>query len=543
MIQGSDYMKKWWKERVVYQIYPRSFNDSNGDGIGDIQGIIDKLDYLKDLGIGLLWLSPVYKSPNYDNGYDVSDYKDIHPEYGNMNDMDLLLSVAKKRDIKIVMDLVINHTSNEHEWFIKSKKRIEPYTDYYIWRDGKDEGNPNNWTSFFAEDAWSYDNERKQYYLHLFAKQQPDLNWKNPKILEEIKSIMTFWLKKGVAGFRCDVINILYKTSLDDGKKQFALKGLEHYLSQQENHEILKTLRKEVLDNFEAFTVGETILVTPKTAHDLCGAERKELDMLFSFEHMEIDNYLLKYFRKKLNKRKFFETISKWQLELDWNANYFENHDQRRSVTRFGNDRKYWDKSAKCLATLLLCLKGSPFIYQGQEIGMTNVKFQSMEDLRDIESFNVEQYLKARHIPRFIRWNMIKAVTRDHMRTPMQWSENTESDFTTGKPWIELNENFREINCSKQKLDENSVLNYYKKLIKLRNENEIFIYGDYQKHQITSKIFVFERFNGNSSYLVLINLSRRKVKVKEKGKVILGNYNRDIFNGLLAPYEAIILKQ
>lgn len=295
-------MIKWWKERVVYQIYPRSFKDTNGDGIGDIQGIIRHLDELSDLGVGIIWLSPVYPSPNADYGYDISDYYDINPEYGTMADMELLIKEANKRDIRIIMDLVINHTSDEHAWFQQSRDKNSPYRDYYIWRPGKNGKPPNNWTGFFAEDCWEYDDKSGEYYLHLFSKKQPDLNYNNPKVLEEVKNILRFWLDKGISGFRCDVINLLYKTSLKDGKKRLALTGSEHYISQEGTHEILRSLRCDVLDHYDCFTVGETVFVTPETAKDLCDAKRGELDMLFSFEHMEVDQFYVKWFKRKYDR-------------------------------------------------------------------------------------------------------------------------------------------------------------------------------------------------------------------------------------------------
>jgi len=535
-------MGKWWKEQIVYQIYPRSFYDSNGDGMGDIPGIIQKLDGLKDLGIGILWLSPVYKSPQKDNGYDISDYYGIHPAFGTMKDMDKLLFEAKKRDIKIVMDLVINHTSDQHEWFEKSRNRIEPYTDYYIWQDGKEGKNPNNWTSFFAGDAWTYDDIRKQYYLHLFTKEQPDLNYYNKNVIQEIKDIMHFWLKKGVSGFRCDVINIIYKTSLEDGKKQLALKGLEHYLSQEGNHQILKELRTEVLDQYDCFTVGETVLVTPKTARDLCSPERQELDMIFSFEHMEADQYYIKWFKRKFNSMKFCTTLSTWQQELDWNANYFENHDQLRSVSRFGNDNEYWFESATMLATLLLSLKGTPFIYQGQEIGMTNNHFKSLQELQDVESHNVFKFLRSLHLPKWIVWRMIRKSTRDHVRTPMQWNSDTNGGFSTGKPWLQSNPNFKQINIEKQIGNPDSIRTFYQKMIAFRNTSNTMIYGDYEEVHIDKHSYVFKRFDAENTYIIAVNFSTKQQKIAAQGKVVLSTYNTPMFHGTLQPFEAIILR-
>ena len=535
-------MKTWWKEKAIYQIYPRSFNDSNGDGIGDIPGIIEKLDVLKDLGIGIIWLSPVYKSPNNDNGYDISDYLDINPEYGTMEDMDQLLLEAKKRDIKIVMDLVINHTSDQHNWFQKSIEGIEPYKDYYIWRDPKNGKEPNNWTGFFSGKAWKYNEERKQYYLHLFNEGQPDLNWNNPKVLKEVENILKFWLDKGISGFRCDVINIIYKSTLEDGKRQPVLKGLEHYLSQEGNHEILRRLRKDVLDKYDCFTVGETVLVDPKTAKNLCAPERKELDMIFAFEHMESDQYLVKWFKRKFRKKHFFKTLSKWQKELHWNANYFENHDQLRSVSRFGDDKKYWQESAKMLGLLLLTLKGTPFIYQGQEIGMTNFDYTSFDDIEDVESITVNALLKKVGVPKFYRWIMIRRSSRDNVRTPIQWTNEEHGGFTTGTPWLKVNSNHKEINFESQIDDPNSVYSFYKQLLKIRNNDETIVYGDFQDLLITRKVFVFERSLGDKKYIIAVNFSTKKQTINYSGDVVLSNYERKAFDGYLMPYEGIILK-
>ncbi|MBI9010728.1 MAG: alpha-glucosidase [Clostridiales bacterium] len=534
-------MSKWWQERVVYQIYPRSFQDSNGDGIGDINGIISRLGCLKDLGVGIIWLSPVYPSPNADNGYDISDYMNIHPEYGTMKDMDRLLAEAAKCDIKIVMDLVINHTSDEHEWFEKSRQKIEPYKDYYIWKPDKKGKRPNNWTSFFAEPCWTYDEVRKEYYLHLFAKKQPDLNYHNPKVLEEVKAIMRFWLDKGVAGFRCDVINIIYKTSLEDGKKKLILTGSEHYLSQEGNHKILQELRQEVLDHYDCFTVGETVFVTPEIGKKLCDQDRRELDMIFSFEHMEADQWLVKYFHRKFNVKKFSQSIAKWQVALDWHANYLENHDQRRIVSRF-SDEYYREASGKLFAVLLLSLKGTPYIYQGQEIGMTNFDYTSIDEVRDIESINVDAFLKKHHVPKFLRWKMIKETSRDNCRTPMQWSSNEHGDFTTGVPWLAVNKNHIHINVKSQLDDPQSIRSFYKKMIALRAKHDVLKYGEFEALEITHKLFVFKRTYEDTTFTVVLNISNKSLKTEYNGKVKISTRYRKQFDGLLEPYEAIILE-
>ncbi|MBN2851596.1 MAG: alpha-glucosidase [Clostridia bacterium] len=536
-------MGHWWQEKVVYQIYPRSFCDSNGDGIGDIPGIISKLDYLKNLGIGILWLSPVYCSPNEDNGYDISDYRDINPEYGTMKDMEILIFEAGKRDIRIIMDLVINHTSDQHEWFLKSRDKSSPYRDYYFWREGKNGKLPNNWTSFFAEDAWEYDEESGEYYLHLFAKGQPDLNFHHPKVLEEVKEILRFWLDKGIAGFRCDVINIIWKSSLSDGKKKLVLTGSEHYLSQEGNHEILRTLRKEVFDHYDCFTVGETVFVTPSMGRDLCDEKRKELDMIFSFEHMETDQFFVKWFPRKFSPKRFSRTLSKWQQALSWNANYLENHDQPRSVSRFSNDKEYLEASAKMLATLLLTLRGTPYIYQGQEIGMTNVAFTDIDQITDIESKNLYKMTEKLHIPKGYRWRMIMRGTREHARTPMQWDDSSQAGFTTGKPWIPVNGNYELINMKNQVENSGSVMNFYRTLITLRKENEVLLSGGFRELKISKNVFAYQRELEGTIFTVILNFTKKMVKADFKGQLLLSTYNEKTYHGVLLPYEAVILRE
>ena len=533
-------MQNWWKDIVIYQIYPRSFNDSNDDGIGDIPGIIEKLGYLKDLGIGAIWLSPVYKSPNEDNGYDISDYTDINPEYGTMYDMDRLISEANRHGIKIIMDLVINHTSIEHEWFEKSRECIAPYKDYYIWRKGKGKKPPNNWTGFFGGDCWEYDEKRGEYYLHLFAKGQPDLNYYNPKVLEEVKNIMNFWLKKGVGGFRCDVVNILYKTSLENGMKSIVLTGKEHYVSQEGTHQILKTLRTEVLDNYNCFTVGETVLATQKTGKELCDKNRGELDMIFTFEHMEIDQFFIKWFPKRFRPKKFFKAIIKWQKSLEWSANYLENHDQPRSVSRFGDEEFYHELSAKMLAAMLLTLKGTPFIYQGQEIGMTNFDFTNLNEVKDIETHNIMKLADKLHIPEWYKLKMIKRGCRDNARTPMQWNDGDNAGFSDGIPWLKVNENYKKINAEGQMGKDNSIRNYYKKLINLRSKSNVLKSGVMKPVKMTKKIFVYERIYEDQKWTIALNFTAKEAKMQYFGNVILSNYENSNKNKLRA-YEAIII--
>jgi oligo-1,6-glucosidase len=524
---------KLWKKGIVYQIYPRSFMDSNGDGIGDLQGIISKLDYLKELGVDIIWLSPVYKSPNDDNGYDISDYKDINPEYGTMEDMDHLIAEAGKKGLKIIMDLVINHTSDEHPWFIASKNKDSKYRDYYIWKD-----KPNNWTSFFSGPAWS--KEQDSYYLHLFSKKQPDLNWDNPDVMKEIQDIIHFWLKKGIYGFRCDVINIIYKSSLENGKKRLVLTGKEHYHSQEGCHEILRTLRKEVLDHYDCFTVGETVMVDTKQANDLIMPERKELDMVFGFEHMETDQINNKWFKTRFNPNKFMKVISKWQEQVYWNANYLENHDQPRSVSRFGNDQEFHQESAKMLATLNLTLKGTPYIFEGEEIGMTNCVFNDMSEFQDVESHNIYALAKKLMFPKKIRFKMISRTSRDNARTPMQWTK--DGGFSSGKTWLKMNPNMNQINVEKNMLDKNSIYHYYKTLIHIRKHDQVLINGDFKPLFMGKGIYIFSRNYLGKSYITVSNMTKkvRKMPIFIEGKILLSNVGRtDLNDQNLLPYESI----
>ncbi len=521
------------RDLVVYQIYPRSFKDNNSDGIGDILGIISKLDYIKSLGVDVLWLSPVYKSPNDDNGYDISDYKAINPEFGSMKDMDKLISEASLRGIKIIMDLVINHTSDEHEWFKKSVLGDPKYKDYYIWKD-----KPNNWTSFFGGKAW--DQVNGKYYLHLFSKKQPDLNWHNSDVMNDIQDVMKFWLDKGIYGFRCDVINIIFKTSLENGKKRFVLTGKEHYHQQEGMHEILKRLRTEVLDKYNTFTVGETVMVTPSQANDLILPFRNELDMIFSFAHMEIDQINNKWFKTKFKPKKLFDCLSRWQEEVYWNANYFENHDQPRSVSRFGNDVEYHIESAKLLATLLFGLKGTPYIYQGQEIGMTNGYFVDMSEFKDTETHQIYKLGKKLGIPKKIRFKMMQKTSRDNARTPMQWNHN--GGFTSGNPWLKQNPNCAHINVLEQESKPDSILNYYRKLIQLRKKYHVFRYGSFEAILKTKTTFMFKRSNDTHDLYVICHFSNKSKKINHvfEGDILISNLPKKVYDNVLSPYEARI---
>lgn len=533
----------WWKRKIIYQIYPMSFCDSNGDGIGDLPGIISRLDYLQRLGVGALWLSPVYPSPNKDNGYDISDYCEIHPNYGTLADMDRLIAEAKKRDIRIIMDLVINHTSDRHEWFQKSRRREEPYTDFYIWRKGEKGKKPTNWGSFFGEDCWEYDEVRGEYYLHLFAKEQPDLNYHNEKVIAAIEDVMRFWLDRGVAGFRCDVINIIYKEAIKNGRWRPALTGCEYYLSTPGCHRVLHRLNRDVLSRYDAFTVGETVFVTPKMADDLVNPQREELCTVFSFEHMETDCFKIKWFLRKFKPDRFFACLTKWQNALPWNTVYFENHDQPRSVSRYGNDAEYHDQGAKALATLLLTLRGTPFLYEGEEIGMTNFDFPDMEKVRDVESINIWNMGKRLHLPYGLRWRMIKTKSRDNARTPMQWDDSINGGFSAGTPWLSVNGNYPRINVKRQEDDPGSVLSYYRQLIAFRNGSRVLQEGDFTELYRKNDVYAYRRACDGEALTIVISLAQGERKNPASGEVVCSNYGRETAPARLAPYEALVLRE
>lgn len=551
--------KKWWKENVVYQIYPRSFKDSNGDGIGDIGGIIEKLDYLKELGVDVIWLSPVYQSPNDDNGYDISDYKAIMKEFGTMEDFDKMLSEAHKRGLKLVMDLVVNHTSDEHPWFVESRKsKDNPYRDYYIWRPAKEGKEPNNWGSCFSGSAWKYDESTDEYFLHLFSKKQPDLNWDNPKVRREVFDMMNWWLDKGIDGFRMDVISLISKDpAFPDG-----VPGLNGYASFNAPangphvHEYLQEMRREVLDGRDTITVGECSGVTLEEAKKYASSDGKELNMVFQFEHMDVDaDGDNKWSEKKMDLRDMKQVLTKWEKGLEniaWNSLFWENHDQPRSVSRYGNDGVYWEKSAKMLATCLHMMQGTPYIYQGQELGMTNVPFQNIEDFRDLDSINAYHELTEQGV--FTKEEMLKRLrykSRDNARTPFQWSDEENAGFTEGSPWIMVNPNYKQINAKDQVGREDSVFSYYKKLIALRKEYEIVVYGTYDLLLPEDKeLYVYTRTWKEQQLLVICNFSTsiRQLALPEgwepeKTRILIGNYRdcRVEKNLNIRPYEAVVL--
>ena len=529
------------KDAVIYQIYPRSYRDTNGDGLGDIRGIIESLDYIAELGVTHIWLSPVYKSPDDDNGYDISDYKSIQPAFGTMDDFDELVSKAKARGIGIVMDLVINHTSDEHEWFRRALRGEEKYRNYYIIEKGKDGKLPNNWGNFFAECPWAkFGDSEDEYYLHLFSKKQPDLNWHNPDVLEEVKSIMRFWLDRGVVGFRCDVINVIFKSSLENGKKQLVLTGQEHFLSQEGCHKILQELRREVLEPYGAFAVGETVFVDTEKAHDLCDESRGELDMIFYFEHMECDQVFVKWFKTRLSPRKVMRTLTKWQTSLEWNACYFENHDQPRFISRFHDLGAYRAEASRMMAGLLMTLRGTPFVFEGQEIGMTNGDFKDLSEVEDIESHNIYAMAKRLGIPKRIRWKMIKRTSRDNARTPMQWSWENGAGFTTGEPWLKINRNHRRVNVAEERRLDDGVLAFWKSMIALRKSEPILIDGDFRSLCHGKRIYAFERSLDGKKLITVCNMSGKVVrlprKLKKYKKKILSSYQHGPIDSLM-PFE------
>ena len=538
--------RQWWHSSVVYQIYPRSFNDSNGDGIGDINGIREKLDYLKELGIDVIWLSPVYKSPNDDNGYDISDYCDIMDEFGTMEDMDNLLKEANERGIKILMDLVVNHTSDEHKWFIEARKsKDNEYRDYYIWRDAVDGHEPNDLGSTFSGSAWQYDEMTGQYYLHLFSKKQPDLNWENEKVRNEVYKMMNFWVDKGIGGFRMDVIDLIGKVPDE------MITGNGPKL-----HEYLQEMNRAALDGNDLLTVGETWGATPEVAKLYSNPDRKELSMVFQFEHIGLDQIegKEKWDLKPLELLDLKKVLSKWQVELEgqgWNSLFWNNHDLPRIVSRWGNDKEYRVESAKMFATLLHGMKGTPYIYQGEELGMTNIRLEDINDYRDIELLNMYKDRISKGYTHEEIMESIYAKGRDNGRTPMQWDNSENAGFTTGTPWLAINENYNEINAKQCLEDENSIFHHYRKLINIRKNNDTIIYGDYTLLCPEDKnIFAYTRELNKDKILVVCNFYDEEVTFSFDGDfnyadILLSNYKDSstlIEKLSLRPYEAIIYR-
>ena len=546
--------RSWYKEMAVYQVWPRSFKDGNGDGIGDLKGVLEKLDYIKSLGVDAIWFSPLYKSPQKDYGYDIADYRDIAPEYGTLDEFKEVLKGAHERGLRVIMDLVVNHTSDQHEWFKNSIKDPEgPYHDYYFWRKGRGKRPPNNWMSTFAGPAWEYNEKLDEYYLHLFAVEQPDLNHDNPKVREEVKDIMRFWLDMGVDGFREDVITFISKKKgLPSSPYYFPIgTGIENYMHGPHLDEYLAEYRHDVLDKYDCMTVGEAPMMTTKKAlHHIAEGPDQQLNMMFHFEHMSADCLFMSWLKTKFDLKKLKKVYTRWQKDLygkAWNALYIENHDQPRIINRYGSV-KFREESAKMLATMYICQSGTPFIYQGQEIGMLNMALDDINDYVDVSTLNNYKVAKAL-LGEKKAMELVHYASRDNARTPVQWSSEANAGFTTAeKPWFFVNPNYTEINVASQENDPDSILNYYRKLLKFRKENDIVIYGSYEEYNKESAdLFVYGRFMDGKKMLVVNSFSENNVSFTapelfnlSEGKLALSNYpdGGTVNNGFtLRPYE------
>ncbi len=547
-----DVSKQWWKEIVAYQVYPRSFYDSNGDGIGDLPGLIEKLDYLKELGIDLIWVCPIFDSPNDDNGYDIRDYKAILDEFGTMEDCDRLIEEVHKRDMKIIFDLVVNHTSDEHEWFIESRSsKDNPYRDYYIWHEGDEEGNrPNNWESIFSGSVWEYDEQTEEYYMHVFSKKQPDLNWENPAVRQDVYSLINWWLDKGIDGFRVDAISHIKKREgfpdMPNPLNKDVVPSYDGHMNQPGIDKFLTELAAETFNNYDIMTVGEANGVSIKDAEQWVGEESGYFDMIFQFEALglwgERDGEVF-------DLRDYKQVLTKWQDGLDgigWNALYIENHDLIRAVSAMGDDSTLRKTSAKALGMMYFFMQGTPFIYQGQEIGMTNVQFEELTDYDDIQSVNRARQMMEEGTPREEAMNYIYASSRDNVRTPMQWNAQPEAGFTTGTPWLGVNPNYADINVAESLKDPNSIYHFYKEMIALRRDNEALIYGSYELVlPLHKQVYAYKRQGESETYLIVVNVFNDSAEVDltqfDLKELVLTNY--EVPNPLeqdiqLRPYEA-----
>jgi oligo-1,6-glucosidase len=561
--------RTWWKEAVVYQIYPKSFDDADGDGVGDLRGIERRVDYLDDLGVDAVWLCPVYESPQADNGYDISDYRSIDDAYGDMDDWRRLLDELHERDIRLIMDLVVNHTSDEHEWFQRSRRGEDDYEDYYYWRDGRpaidadydtadgpaNEVAPNNWDAVFGGPAWTYDDGREQWYLHLFDEKQPDLNWRNPEVRDSVYEMMNWWLNQGIDGFRMDVINLISKTEgLPDGDQSAGQTGTEHFFNGPNVHDYLREMRDEVLTDESLLTVGETPGAHVDDARQYVGREGDGLSMVFQFEHVTFDHDEHKWDAGDWSLVELKEILSKWQQGLSddgWNSIYLNNHDQPRIVSRFGDDEEWREESAKLLGTLTHTLQGTPFVYQGEELGMTNASFASPDELRDVEAVHfVEEALEEDDAESYddVR-DAIEYVGRDNARTPMQWSDGVNAGFTDGEPWIKCNENYETVNVERARENEDSVWHYYQDLIELRHERDVLVYGEFNLLLPNDpSLFVYTRTLGDERGLVVLNVGAEPVEFTVPESVALDGLELAIANTdasttpqqtfELGPYEA-----
>ena len=541
--------KRWYKDMVFYQIWPRSFCDGNGDGIGDLQGVLSRLDYLKLLGVDGIWFSPLYASPNADMGYDISDYYSINPEYGTMADFRAVLDGAHERGMKVIMDLVVNHTSDEHPWFQASKDPNSPYRDYYFWREGKKR--PNNWSSLFEGKAWEWDSDAQAWYLHIFAKKQPDLNMDNPKVRQEVKDIMRFWLELGVDGFREDVITFISKRQgLPNGLPIPAACGMEHYMDGPNVHKYLREFR-EVLNEYDCFVVGEAPMMNEKNAlRYITEGPGQELDMMFHFEHMEADCLFLDALQKPFDLLKLKKAFSRWQYALHgkgWNALYLENHDHPRIISRYGSE-KYRTVSGKMLANCFMLQQGTPFIYQGQEIGMVNINLEDISEYQDVQTVNTMRTLRMMGMSKKKAEERISRTTRGNARTPVQWDDSPNAGFTTGKPWMPINPNYKQINARAEILNENSIFNHYRKLIAFRKKHPVAVYGEYKEHiEDSRELYVYERSLEGKRLLVICSFTDKSVGFwapegfdLSKGRLVLNNYMENNVHGngfTTRPYE------
>lgn len=545
--------KQWWKEAVAYQVYPRSFNDSNNDGIGDLQGVIEKLDYIQDLGIDIIWLSPMYKSPNDDNGYDISDYQDIMDEFGTMEDFDQLLDGVHQRGMKLILDLVVNHTSDEHPWFIESKSsKDNPKRDWYIWKDPKADGSePNNWESIFNGSTWEYDKTTGQYYFHLFSKKQPDLNWENKDVKAAVFNMMNWWFEKGIDGFRVDAITHIKKTfevgdlPVPEGKTYAPAFDVD--MNQPGIHDWLQEMKDESLSQYDIMTVGEANGVNPDNADEWVGEDKGKFNMIFQFEHLGLWNTG----DIKFDVKAYKDVLNRWQKKLEgigWNALFIENHDQPRRVSTWGDDERFWYESATSHAVVYFLQQGTPFIYQGQEIGMTNYPFESVETFNDVAVVNEYNIVKAQGGDLTELLNKHKMENRDNSRTPMQWTNGINGGFSEHEPWFPVNPNYTEINVSSQQQDSNSILNFYKSLIQLKKSHDIFTYGTFNLIDAENEhVFAYIRELDEKRVLVVGNLTDKSATLEfnetiNENNIELHNYKDNKLNlNALRPFEAFVI--
>lgn len=548
--------RTWWKEAVCYQIYPRSFKDSNGDGIGDINGITEKLDYLKELGIDVIWVSPIFESPNDDNGYDISDYQEIMRDFGTMEDFDRLLYEVHARDMKLILDLVINHTSDEHSWFVEAKKsKDNKFRDWYIWKDGKGDKEPNNWASIFEGSAWEYDATTNQYYMHVFSRKQPDLNWENENMRQAIYNMVNWWLDKGIDGFRVDAISHI-KKSFDKGDLPGADKlgyaeSFEGHMNQPGIQEYLQELKENTFDKYDIMTVGEANGVTIEDSDEWVGEENGKFNMIFQFEHLNLWDHNV---GKSFDIKGYKDVLNSWQKGLEnkgWNALFIENHDRQRVSSTWGDDEEYWYESSTSHAVVYFLQQGTPFIYQGQEIGMTNYPFEDIIDFDDVHARNIYNQELKKGVPKEEVIEMLRRISRDNTRTPMQWDDTKNAGFTKGTPWLKVNPNFEDINVFKQEKDENSILNFYKQLIQLKKKHLTLTYGTFDLiYPEDTKVFAYTRTYEGDQFIIIGNLSHDKVTLKKDESLkmkdeslVLYNYQKedrseDIFT--FQPFEARI---